>query len=105
MGERAVGFYFGPAGSVCEDAYFSVAAAEQGYYFAFIDGYMMEKSPFSFMDYIKQRRRWINGARLLGWATEYPLKYRVVLRALTFFWFLAPLNMPGGIFSLVVRLQ
>jgi len=94
--ERDVTFDFGPAGSVTEDAFFAVAAAERGYSFEFIDGYMKEKSPFSVMDFLKQRRRWIQGIRILARSDEFTWRRRCLLRLCSDMWFLAPLNLPGA---------
>ena len=60
--EEAVSFDHGIEGSITEDSYFAVKAVNQGYTFDWIEGEMLEQSPFSFMDYIRQKRRWDQGS-------------------------------------------
>lgn len=99
--ERHVTYDFGPEGSVTEDAFFAIAAIDKGYKFAFIDGYMEEKSPFTFMDFVKQRKRWLNGLTLVGCAPEFSWRLRWILKLSTFAWWLTPLMIPLSIMTLV----
>ena len=64
--EKHISFDNGLAGSIAEDAYFAIKAIDLGYTFGFIEGEMREKSPFSFSDFIKQRRRWMQGIYLVA---------------------------------------
>ncbi|KAK3577875.1 hypothetical protein CHS0354_021845 [Potamilus streckersoni] len=59
--ENALGFDFGPRGSIAEDLYFALEAWKNGYKFNFVEGEMWEKSPFTVADYIRQRKRWFVG--------------------------------------------
>ena len=59
--ERKVTFDWGPDGSKAEDCFFGIVALDQGYSFDFIEGEMHEKSPFTFQDFFKQRKRWMQG--------------------------------------------
>lgn len=97
--ERDVTFDFGPAGSVTEDAFFAVAASERGCTFEFIDGFMEEKSPFTIMDFVKQRRRWIQGIRILARSPQFSLRRRWFLRLTSDAWFLSPCMMPNIIIT------
>lgn len=63
--EKHISFDNGINGSIAEDAYFAVKAASLGYTFDWIEGEMWEKSPFSFLDFVKQRKRWVQGLYLL----------------------------------------
>ena len=49
----------GPEGSKAEDCFFGMLAMDAGYTFDFIEGEMHEKSPFTFSDFFKQRKRWM----------------------------------------------
>jgi len=100
--ERKVTYDFGKDGSFTEDAYFAFGALNQGFKFAFIDGYMEEKSPFGFMDFIKQRRRWMNGLALLSQSHEFPLRIRWMLRTFMVAWNLMPTSLPTYIVGLYV---
>lgn len=59
--ERKVTWEFGPEGSVCEDAWFALVAMEAGYTIDFVEGDMLERSPFTLSDFMKQRKRWMQG--------------------------------------------
>lgn len=63
--ERVISFDNGAQGSIAEDAYFACKAVNLGYSFDWVEGEMLEKSPFSFLDFIKQRKRWVQGLYLL----------------------------------------
>ena len=39
---------------MCEDAWFALVAMEAGYTIDFVDGDMMERSPFTLSDFMKQ---------------------------------------------------
>jgi egghead protein (zeste-white 4 protein) len=72
--ERDVSFEHGPRGSVAEDAYFGLVAASKGYSFGFIEGDMWEKSPFTIKDFLRQRKRWLQGLLLVVHSSEIPLR-------------------------------
>ena len=60
--EKSITFDHGLEGSITEDAFFAVKASNYGYTFDWIDGEIQEQSPFTFMDILRQRRRWYQGA-------------------------------------------
>ncbi len=60
--ETQVTFDHGFEGSITEDTFFAVKAANKGFRFDWIEGEMQEKSPFTFIDFVSQRRRWQQGA-------------------------------------------
>ncbi len=73
--ERKVSFDNGPDSSVAEDTYFGLLASSQGYSFDFIQGNMCEKSPFDLMDFLQQRKRWLQGLLLVVHSSKIPLRY------------------------------
>uniref|UniRef100_A0A914WTH8 Glycosyltransferase 2-like domain-containing protein n=1 Tax=Plectus sambesii TaxID=2011161 RepID=A0A914WTH8_9BILA len=72
--ERKVTFDHGKDGSIAEDCYFSMIAFRDGYTFDFIEGEMHEKSPFTFWDFLQQRKRWLQGIFLTVHSREIPIK-------------------------------
>eukprot|EP00929_Paragymnodinium_shiwhaense_P026106 TRINITY_DN15590_c0_g1_i1.p1 TRINITY_DN15590_c0_g1~~TRINITY_DN15590_c0_g1_i1.p1 ORF type:complete len:526 (-),score=127.27 TRINITY_DN15590_c0_g1_i1:97-1674(-) len=98
--ERHVTYDFGTEGSFTEDAFFAFAALHRGYKFAFIDGYMEELSPFSFVDFVKQRRRWLRGLDLLARSEAFDWRTRVPLRVFTTAWWLMPCMLPTYLLGL-----
>ncbi|GMS85518.1 hypothetical protein PENTCL1PPCAC_7693, partial [Pristionchus entomophagus] len=57
--ETKISWDHGKEGSICEDAYFGILAMQAGYSFNFIEGEMLEKSPFTTKDLVHQRKRWL----------------------------------------------
>lgn len=54
-------------------------ASSRGYSFDFIDGEMHEKSPFTLMDFIQQRKRWLQGLLLVVHSQEIPWRTKILL--------------------------
>jgi egghead protein (zeste-white 4 protein) len=79
--EHKIGFDLGGKGSITEDAYFALIASSRGVKFEWVDGYVSEQSPFTILDLLKQRRRWIAGLRLLVMDTAIPFRQRWVMLA------------------------
>ena len=75
--EKAIGFDLGPKGSIAEDCFFALKAWSRGYIFEFIQGEMKENSPFTVMDYIRQRRRWFVGQLYTVLSRDIPLPYKL----------------------------
>ncbi|XP_046643232.1 beta-1,4-mannosyltransferase egh-like isoform X2 [Daphnia pulicaria] len=90
--ERDVSFDHGPRGSVAEDAYFGLMAASKGYSFGFIEGDMWEKSPFTIKDFLRQRKRWLQGLLLVVHSSEIPLRFRILLGCCVYATATAPLS-------------
>ena len=63
--EKEVGFDLGPAGSVTEDAWWSLVEMALGRRSRWVDGYCLEQSTRSAGDFIRQRRRWFVGLCLV----------------------------------------
>ncbi len=74
--ELRVTFDNGPEGSKAEDCFFAMAAMDKGLTFDFIEGEMLEKSPFTFKDFFRQRKRWMQGiymvvqSEAISWPTK-----------------------------------
>ena len=73
--ERKVSFDNGRDSSVAEDTYFGIRAASLGYSFDFIQGDMHEQSPFTLMDFLQQRKRWLQGLLLVTHSSYIPFRY------------------------------
>ena len=90
--EKKVSFDWGPEGSKAEDCFFGMVALDQGYTFNFIEGEMHEKSPFTFSDFIKQRKRWMQGIYLVCSSHHIPLKSKLLLSLSLAAWLTIPLS-------------
>jgi cellulose synthase/poly-beta-1,6-N-acetylglucosamine synthase-like glycosyltransferase len=66
--EKSITFDHGLEGSITEDSYFVIKASNQGYSFGWIDGEMYEQSPFTFMDFLRQRKRWHQDAYYIAFS-------------------------------------
>lgn len=99
--EKDVSFDHGPDGSVAEDCYFSMVAFMKGYTFNFIQGEMLEKSPFSIMDLIRQRKRWVQGIWLTVHSSKIPIRYKIILAMSHYAWLVLPITTFGVILAVV----
>mmetsp|Transcript_28466 Transcript_28466/g.92991 ORF Transcript_28466/g.92991 Transcript_28466/m.92991 type:complete len:745 (-) Transcript_28466:164-2398(-) len=89
--EREVGFDHAWASSITEDTFFSLCARDKGVRFGWVDAIMFEQSPFTPMDFIKQRRRWVGGLILCSNDKEFiSYKSRLPLVLFCILWGLAP---------------
>ena len=68
--EKLISFDHGIEGSITEDSYFVIKASNYGFSFDWIDGEMLEQSPFTFIDYLRQRRRWHQGTCLVAFSNR-----------------------------------
>jgi egghead protein (zeste-white 4 protein) len=96
--EKDVSFDHGKDGSIAEDCYFSMIAYMKGYTFDFIMGEMHEKSPFTLLDSIKQRKRWLQGTWLVVGSSKISWSTKFFLATAFYAWLtipLASLNMLG----------
>lgn len=75
--EKRVSFDHGPESSIAEDCFFAMVAFKLGYSFGFVDGEMLEKSTFTFRDYVHQRKRWMQGIYLTALSCQLPLRYKL----------------------------
>ncbi|XP_054163777.1 beta-1,4-mannosyltransferase egh-like [Oppia nitens] len=81
--ERTVTFNHGIDGSIAEDCYFALKAYQIGYTFDWIEGQMWEQSPFTIKDFIRQRKRWMQGIYLVLLSPDIHFKYKIWV-AMTF---------------------
>ena len=77
--ELDFGFDHGEAGSITEDTYFALLIAEHGVKFRWVHGAMHEQSPFTVVDFMKQRCRWFSGLWLCVVCPDLALWRRVML--------------------------
>ena len=77
--EKDVGFDLGPSGSVTEDAWWSLAEMAEGHRSRWVDGYCLEQSTQSIVDFVKQRRRWFVGLCLVCLRAPARFWHRVAL--------------------------
>lgn len=89
--ERDVSYENGPQGSITEDAFFAMKAMDKGYSFDWIEGEMFEKSPFTFMDFVRQRMRWVEGLLLNVHSDEVSIKHRLLVATQVYSNLLTPL--------------
>lgn len=99
--EKDVSFDHGPDGSIAEDCYFSMVAIKKGYTFDFIQGEMFEKSPFTIMDLIKQRKRWMQGIWLVVNSCHIPIKTKFFLAISLYTWLTLPISLINYMVTLV----
>jgi beta-1,4-mannosyltransferase len=90
--EKAIGFDLGPAGSVCEDAYWGCLQMEAGVRCRWVDGVLEEQCTQSVQDFLKQRRRWFSGLVKVVVHVPASLRWRVVLAINMLAWALAPVT-------------
>lgn len=90
--EKDVSFDHGENGSIAEDCYFSMIAYKKGYTFNFIQGEMYEKSPFTLMDLIRQRKRWLQGIWLVVGSSNIPWKTKIFLAISLYSWLTLPIT-------------
>eukprot|EP00096_Caligus_rogercresseyi_P006422 TRINITY_DN22844_c0_g1_i1.p1 TRINITY_DN22844_c0_g1~~TRINITY_DN22844_c0_g1_i1.p1 ORF type:complete len:474 (-),score=105.53 TRINITY_DN22844_c0_g1_i1:124-1545(-) len=103
--EVAVSFDNGPEGSKAEDCYFGILAMSRGHSFDFIEGEMLEKSPFTFLDFFRQRKRWMQGIFLVVASGRIPLRSRLLLGLSLFSWLTMPLSASNILLSAVFPLS
>ncbi|KAL3864736.1 hypothetical protein ACJMK2_006393 [Sinanodonta woodiana] len=90
--EKKIGFDYGLKGSIAEDLYLALEAWKNGYKFNFVEGEMWEKSPFTIIDYIRQRKRWFVGRMFTILSPNIPLKYKLLLIPADLSWLLLLFN-------------
>lgn len=91
--EKSVGFDFGPNGSITEDAFWGLVAMEKGNRFRWVEGYLEEQSTQSVKDFIKQRRRWMQGLIKVSIYAPVNIRWKIALGFNTLMWNLGPFAM------------
>jgi egghead protein (zeste-white 4 protein) len=84
--EKRVGFDHGPEASITEDAWFAFCIGK----IYWCEGVLLEQSPFTLMDLIKQRRRWATG--LWKVIMHHPVGWhrKIILASQMLAWVLSP---------------
>lgn len=91
--ETSITFDNGMEGSIAEDTYFAAAAIARGYTFDWVEGEMREQSPHTFMDFVKQRRRWLQGIYLVVHDKRLPFASRFWFGFSLYNWIALPLQL------------
>lgn len=97
--EIEVTFDNGRAGSIAEDTYFAMLAMSKSKRFGWIEGEMWEKSPFTLSDFVKQRKRWLQGILLVVHDNRLPFRVRIGLGIALYSWITLPLTSLNIIFT------
>jgi egghead protein (zeste-white 4 protein) len=87
--EKAIGFDFGPGGSITEDAYLALFQMERGYRARWVDGYVVEQAAFTLSDYLRQRRRWFVGITKTAMHAPVAFRYRAPMLVAMLAWALS----------------
>ncbi len=67
-------------------------AMDAGYTFDFIEGEMHEKSPFTFSDFFKQRKRWMQGIYMVVASPLISVRTKALLAVSLASWLTLPLT-------------
>lgn len=102
--EKNVSFDHGPDGSIAEDCYFSMVAYQKGYTFDFIPGEMFEKSPFTILDLIRQRKRWVQGFWLVAHSCRIPFTTKFFLLMSYYAWLALPLTIISSVIDITLSI-
>jgi egghead protein (zeste-white 4 protein) len=101
--ERSIGFDFGPVGSVTEDAWWAAIAMKRGYRFRWVEGHVIEQSPHSARDFVKQRRRWFVGLALVVCRAPMSIAHRTVLGSAMIFWGTSWIGLAYALADVIMR--
>lgn len=96
--ERRVDFDFPPEACTTEDTTWALRRMAAGSRFRWVEGTVVEQSPSSFRDFVRQRRRWFTGMWWAARMTPVPAKYR---RSLWFAMFLWTVGWTGFAYSML----
>lgn len=103
--EKSIGFDFGPAGSITEDAWWALTLADKGGRVRWVDGFCVEQSTRSVKDFLKQRRRWLIGLALVAIKAPVRLRTRSVLGFGTVMWGVGCIGLPLNLLALSVGVR
>lgn len=99
--EKDVSFDWGPDGSIAEDCFFSMVAFAKGYTFDFIEGPMLERSPFTLGDFLRQRKRWLQGIWLVVHSTKIPTRVKILLTMSLYTWIMLPITLLSNVLAFI----
>jgi beta-1,4-mannosyltransferase len=103
--EKEIGFNWGADGNITEDAFFSMKLWEKGNKIKFIGAFLKEQSPFTFIDFIKQRKRWYSGLWKVIKSKYIPKKYVSVLAIMLVLWGFSFLSWIPLLLSFIFRYE
>ncbi|MBD3270259.1 glycosyltransferase [Candidatus Peregrinibacteria bacterium] len=84
--EKKYGYDYGLNSSITEDAYLALKIIDNGWKFGWLNGNIQEQSPYSFSDFIKQRKRWFVGLTYVVRDKRIHLKHRLTLMLSRIMW-------------------
>lgn len=90
--EKGITFDFGLEGCIAEDCFFALTAWKEGHAFGFVEGEMWEKSTFTVLDYVYQRKRWVLGIYNVFFSSRIPLRYKYGIGIMLLSWISMPLT-------------
>lgn len=96
--EKQVDFDFPPEACTTEDTTWALRQMAVGNRFRWVEGTVVEQSPGTFRDFVRQRRRWFTGMWWAARMTPVPAKYR---RSLWFAMFLWTVGWTGFAYSML----
>jgi len=91
--ERRVGWDFEPAACTTEDTMWGLRQMEVGTRFRWVDGCIVEQSPRTPLDFMKQRRRWFVGMWWSALHADVALRHRAMLVMAMSIWTVGWLNL------------
>ena len=84
--ERQVGFDFPPEACTTEDTTWALHQMAAGNRFRWVEGTVVEQSPRTLGDFVRQRRRWFTGMWWSAQRTPVPARFRASLWLSMFLW-------------------
>ena len=96
--EKQVDFDFPPEACTTEDTTWALRQMARGNRFRWVEGTVVEQSPGTFRDFVRQRRRWFTGMWWAARMTPVPARYR---RSLWFAMFLWTVGWTGFAYSML----
>lgn len=99
--ERDITWDVGGHGSITEDSYFALMAMQLGVRYDWVEGYIREQSPFTFMDIVRQRRRWFCGLSHVANDPKLNFFTTLTLRMYVWFWAFSAIALPMPLIYLV----
>jgi hypothetical protein len=84
--ENRFGYDYGPETSITEDAHMALKIMDNGYKFGWLNGNVYEQSPYSWRDFIAQRKRWFVGLTFVERQKDITWYNRLILVFSRFMW-------------------
>jgi beta-1,4-mannosyltransferase len=84
--EKMIGYDHGPSVAITEDAYLAMQIIDHNYHFGWLNGNIFEQSPYTYKDFIKQRKRWFVGLKNVVKDRRIRWKNKIVLLISILLW-------------------